>query len=145
MIKALLKNILLLVLNVQSVKIFYFSFLKLNNKISTVTSCTSWISITVTKFYSSSLYSAFDMITASRAHHSQKQKNSMFCSVLLPCFVFMYSTTVKLKSFTVAVWVTRIFFYLLKYLQFFFNFIVKKMVFCVHEPLILYNYDKILI
>lgn len=51
----------------------------------------SWMSITVTKFYSSSLYLAFDMQTASRAHHSEKQKKTLYSAQSL-CIISFAST-----------------------------------------------------
>lgn len=84
------------------------------------------------------------MITASTAHHSQKQKKLyiLLSPYALFCLQVQYHSKIEVLyccclSYSDLLLLIKIPLILL-------NFIVKEMVFCVHEPLILYNYDKIL-
>lgn len=84
------------------------------------------------------------MRTASRAHHSEKQKNLyiLLSPFALFCFQVQYHSKIELLYCCCLSYSDLLL--LIEKPLIFFNFIVKEMDFCVHKPLILYNYDKIL-
>lgn len=84
------------------------------------------------------------MQTASRVHHSKKKNQRYILLSLSALFCFQVQYHSKIEVLYCCCLSYSDLLLLIKIPLILLNFIVKEMVFCVHEPLILYNYDKIL-